>query len=60
MNNVLYLYKTIPMERKEQIAAEILKLKLDNETKNSQSEIQKLQQEYDSLVSENQPKPKPN
>jgi hypothetical protein len=46
------------MERKEKIAAEILRLKLGKETKNSQSEIQKLQQEYDSLVNENQPKTK--
>jgi hypothetical protein len=46
------------MELKQQIAEKILKLKLSKTDKGTQAEIQKLQQEYDSLVSENQPKKK--
>jgi hypothetical protein len=46
------------MERKEELAEKILKLKLSKDKRGTQSEIQKLQQEYDSLVSENQPKKK--
>jgi hypothetical protein len=45
------------MERKQELAEKILKLKL-NKGNGTQSEIQKLQQEYDSLVIENQPKKK--
>lgn len=44
------------MERKQELAETILKLKLNKGTKGKQAEIQKLQQEYDSLVVENQPK----
>jgi hypothetical protein len=43
------------MELKEQIAEKILKLKLSKTNKGTQSQIQKLQQEYDALVNENQP-----
>ena len=46
------------MELKEQIAEKILKLKLSKDKRSTQAEIQKLQQEYDSLVNENQPKTK--
>ena len=45
-----------PVERKQELAEEILKLKLNKGTNGTQNDIQKLQQEYDKLVTENQPK----
>ena len=44
------------MGLKETLAKQILELKLNNATKHLQSTIQKLQQKYDELVSENKKK----
>jgi hypothetical protein len=46
------------MDRKEELSEKILKLKLSKTNRGTQVEIQKLQQEYDALVNENQPKKK--
>jgi|694.fasta_scaffold108630_2 hypothetical protein len=46
------------MERNQEITEKILKLKLSKDKKANKAEIQKLQQEYDSLVIEDQTKSK--
>ena len=42
------------MGLKEKLAKKILELKLNSATKHAKSAIQKLQQQYDNLVNENQ------
>jgi hypothetical protein len=46
------------MGLKEKLAKKILEMKLSGATKHAKSAIQKLQQQYDNLVNENQEKEK--